>query len=622
MIRIKKLNSLGFAHHLLVPLIVATLIGGIGVYLLQRSQAATAYTNGAIYLRGEFLSPTGGQLKGNYDFYPLTHTVEFSPDGSKIVYAKPVNNEDPKGSQISDVYVANSDGSSISKIASAVMSPQGFSWSNDGTKVYFGTADESYYGHYITAAKIDGSSVETFSVETETNGNTSSLINTSVHPINGRIFYAYKGNLCSTAEQGIDILCSKIAFNDSITRFMSQVKVSPDGTRVLVTSYEADYTNCQFSCPSATNVYSVTTLGTDVKKITHNTLSTDISSAVLDAMWSPDGANALVSYYAGAESGTYLIDPNGQKGGKLSDHVGYVAWQPIPAGQKQSPLPSNTITLKCEITPPTTALKAGQSLAVNAIVTNLGPGPVTVKPNVAQIVSNLTGPGTTLSSGPLTIDVPANQSKAVTLPAVTIPYASSSSEMLYIFMNDVNLPEPLACMTSIPLPQPTLTVNGLLTRNVPYNKTTSITGSTRPNSSVQLKSGAAVLATVNSTSTGSFSLPYTFKDNMSVYIKLQNFSTQSSTISVKVHPTVNGAATRTVKKGSTVKISGTFKPNTTLTVSMRKPADAAGTYPRKFYPKTDASGNYSFTFTADTKKVFYVTSPNGASSSIHTVLVN
>lgn len=191
---------------------------------------------------------------------------------------------------------------------------------------------------------------------------------------------------------------------------------------------------------------------------------------------------------------------------------------------------------------------------------------------------------------------------------------------------DTNLLIPAALSAQVnmaPPPVSAVTVSGAAARTTKYGATVSITGTATPGCPVGVwfrQAGTATFVkrrTLTASSAGAWSTTYVANDDYRVYATCR--TAQSAQVLVQVAPTINGAATRTVKKKSTVTLTGTGLPGQTLTLHFHKAGTAANDYSIVRSVSVTRTGSWSRAFVADVDYRIYATLPNAQTSP--TVLV-
>jgi hypothetical protein len=685
MLKIRKLNTDGFGHHLLIPVLVVALIAAAGSYVVMKSKADSIYRNGVIYIGNQFFSTDGSTKSSRANNYP--YTLAFSPDGTQIAYmgfpsGAHVSGED--GKFHGNIYTAKSDGTDQKLIAENIVVPATYLegrivWSPDGNWLAYLT-DIGGRGEYKQAAavtKIDGSEtniVDLARASDETGDYDTTVNSISFYPDSKRLFSSrtlYKAQdrqhkplpqLCTSDIAAGESVCTAYermiptdvpAVNGTtITRvsgIVYDVRLSPDGERIIF-GYRVSVTgNCQQpdpdgyeDCDNSTydNLYSATVSGTGVRNITQFSplLPTQATkyTVVNDFNWSPDGSR-IVAVYAkynsdtsytinAADSGLYVISKDGSQKKKVADnYYGQVSWQPILKGAEEPPLPpdSNRGVVSCEILPPANPLEGGKPVSLQAKFTNSGVQGLKLNA-VVRYYTFAAGSGNTTITTPV---IPSGQSVTIQLPPQTLPFATTDEAYFESSVDQEYLPDQpnsldQRCAIHLALPKPTLSLNGPTSRTVTFSKPLVTSGLASPGIQVLLIHGTDEFGAINTARDGTFrgeNYISPIGGGFVYFAQAANTSIRTGEVTVKFAPYIAGKTTQKVLKNKTVVVSGKYLPNTKLTVYMRKPSDPAGKYPQTISVKTNSSGYYSFSFKANTKKVYYIQAPNGTRSTIRTV---
>jgi hypothetical protein len=174
------------------------------------------------------------------------------------------------------------------------------------------------------------------------------------------------------------------------------------------------------------------------------------------------------------------------------------------------------------------------------------------------------------------------------------------------------------------LPPPAaVTITGPSSRATPVGATVTVAGTATPASSVGVwfhragSTGYVQRRTVTASSTGAWSTTYIAGDDYRIYAT--DGADQTAPILVQVAPTIAGAASQVVRKGSTYTIRGTAIPANTVTVHFHKAGTPASDY--SIVRSVPVGGNATWTrpYVASTDYRFFASLPNGQVSP--TVLV-
>jgi hypothetical protein len=185
---------------------------------------------------------------------------------------------------------------------------------------------------------------------------------------------------------------------------------------------------------------------------------------------------------------------------------------------------------------------------------------------------------------------------------------------------------PTATVTVLAPPTPpssAVTISGAASRTTSYGTTVTVAGTAAPGCSVGLwfrQAGASSYVqrrTLSASSGGAWSTTYVANDDYRLYATCR--TAQSTQVLVQVAPTTNGAATRTVKKKSTVTLTGTGLPGKTLTLHFHRAGTAATDYSILRTVTVGSNGIWSRPYVADVDYRVYATLPNATSSP--TVLI-
>jgi hypothetical protein len=176
---------------------------------------------------------------------------------------------------------------------------------------------------------------------------------------------------------------------------------------------------------------------------------------------------------------------------------------------------------------------------------------------------------------------------------------------------------------SITEPPTTVSISGSGARSTTYGTRVSISGKATPGEKVGIwfhragDSGYTQRRTLTSSPAGAWSTSYEALDDYRLYATTR--SARSHQILVKVKPVINGAGSRSVRKGTTYTIAGTGIPGAAVTVHFHK----AGTAPDDFSllrtVTVSGDGSWSRSYVAAVDYRFFATLPNGTRST--TILV-
>lgn len=319
---IKKLNQIGAAH-LLAPLLVTALIAGVGVYVLNKSRAATDTSQYSstplLYSYADYANPakigyyikttsTGGtntltQAAQTSDKYFLSNG-KYSPDKSQIAYT-----EAPNGTTTSTIKIKSlntfvvkppkvfSDG--VSDVAQ-----QAFRWSPDGKRIIYLT--DTLPGNIVKFKALDvntGSVAELATVSTAFNGGNWTIYQfdmlgdnqTIVYSLDNSI-YQVKANPPAKSNSGSSI--SQVKANPST----SSPAESNNGNCVLVGRRPGTTTEFAYTCYSETartNTLYTKTL-TTTEKVVYASSAWSWNNGVTnryleDVAWSQNGAQLAMA---------------------------------------------------------------------------------------------------------------------------------------------------------------------------------------------------------------------------------------------------------------------------------------------------------------------------------------
>jgi hypothetical protein len=162
---------------------------------------------------------------------------------------------------------------------------------------------------------------------------------------------------------------------------------------------------------------------------------------------------------------------------------------------------------------------------------------------------------------------------------------------------------------------PTVTIAGASTQASPYGATVSVTGTADPGAHVGVwfrsahESAFVQRRTLVAGSNGVWSTSYTATDDYRLYAT--NGSAQSAVLLEQIAPTVNGPTSRTVRRNSTVAISGTATPGATVTLHFHKAGTAASDYSILRTVSVGSRGSWSRSYLASTDYRYFASLPNG-----------
>lgn len=626
MFRLKRLGQQGLAHHALVPLLVVFTIAGIGAYVVSRSNANTIYANGAIYTGYSFVNQDGSsETHASYNSATASaEYVTFSPDGTRVSYWT----TDSSGAQ--RLHVAKSDNSEpqvIFTTTESLRTTGAASWSKDGIYLAFTQYQQGTYDQQeLAIIKADGTGYESVATFVDEFESQHFVVAPSFYSDSATIgyisFFNGKSRLCKANISSSDSSCIDIKLDDAYQVEHDRISISADDTTVLITTGISDPSNCntEGGCAYAENIHKVAVNTGVVKNVTNFAPALEFNN-INSVTFSPDNTKIAYSFASSTQGwSTYVANTDGSGQKMVSRNGHYVAWQPYIRGADQPPVPFDLNDISCRIDSTSADLIVGKPTEIKVTFTNNSPTPVKASPYVWQRLWKNTGKWTEYPvTATSTLSINPGASKQITVPSIVIPYDTSGYDELNLNMMQENgsYGAPMWCSASFTLPKPPVTISGSSPRVVPYNKPMTISGTAAAGAYGGLYVGGKFVGGTYASSKGVFSITYTPTADISFY--MQVFGRNSATHVAKVRATVNGAATRIVKKNTNVTISGTYKPNSTLKVYMRKPGDPAGKYPRVITTKTNKSGSYTFSFKSDSKKVFYVQAPNGTKTPLYTV---
>lgn len=379
MIKLKKLNSLGFSH-LLVPLLAIGLLAACGSYILMRSKAATVttYQNGKLGFGVSTINLDGSgylntPVAGNRTWEAL------SPDGTKVAYQEHVAVSDYNSQfKLSVVKVGETSAQNIMTFNLPVGNTYNvLQWSPDGQWLMIGyDASPSNVNSKggrkgVWIVKPDGTQGHNGPVFGYYEGgavtwmpDSQSLLYTK-HDLdqNGR---SYTKELCKVAASGnTDIAtCAQMDGDRKSVWNLGSFQVSNDGRLVLFRTLEAD---------NSMNAYIVNINGTGLVNLTNKTGGQQVTEAVI----SPD--NKLVAYTAYEnESDIYpsTVNVDGTSKVTLTAVNNTVGAARLSGWQRIST--SLTYLAKCDISLPISGVKTFAAQKSTVTFTGIGTGKATL----------------------------------------------------------------------------------------------------------------------------------------------------------------------------------------------------------------------------------------------------
>jgi hypothetical protein len=650
MSKLRRLNNKGFSHHLLLPVLVIMLIAAAGTYVLQKSRASVPYTNGPIYTGNSFARPDGSKeehvsYQNLADSDGFMDDIVFAPDGARIAYVQTKYSE---GKSV--LKTAKSDGTDVkvlyrvddgsAEAGSGISRP---TWSSDGKYVafYYGPRGRSLYaenGGSINVVRADGNTTDQDAyqlIPAFSGGGADDAFSESgiqFVPGTSKVAYmvnAYSGDhwdlvtkLC-TVELNTDVepSCTSASGTDSSKGvYPEDFRVSNTGNGLFITRAGVPGTASEY-VEQFYKLNLTTGRATALGATRHvNNFYSDFSLE-----WSPDGKKiAYQENYQHVDdpslAGTFVMDENASNVKKISNESASwaIAWQPIPVGGSQSPLPTNPQSLSCTVDGPVGGTFIGDKPNQIQVTTTSN--------SVSNISTTLTGSYLLYSNSsnqykslsPVPAEVPTGEVVKTNLPAFVVPFAEYTSQGMPV---DVRVGTGSYCYAELNLPSPPLSINGRLNRTVPYAKEFTLNGITLPNKGVTLNnvSTNSTETAVDSNAQGAFTLSTSTKRELTNYYVVLKGGFKTPNIVVKTRAVINGKTVSTVKKGKKAVITGKYIPNKNLTIYMRKPGDQPGKFPTKVTVKTDDNGNFSYSFNVNKRADYYVQTPNGATTPTYTI---
>ncbi len=205
---------------------------------------------------------------------------------------------------------------------------------------------------------------------------------------------------------------------------------------------------------------------------------------------------------------------------------------------------------------------------------------------------------------------PDSEPATLTVGAGALALTSGNSLKLYSGQTDngpVDTPPPAA-----------VSLSGPANRATTYGSTVTLSGTANPGATVKVwfrQAGATAFVqrrTLTASPTGSWTTSYIANDDYRVYAA--NGGTTSQPVLVQVAPTIDGAASRTAPKNSTVTITGTGTASRTVTLHLHKAGTAATDYSIVRTATIDSNGKWSWRYVASVDYRLYATLPNGQAS--------
>lgn len=652
MSNIRTLDNKGFSHHFLLPVLVIMLIAAAGTYVLQKSRAGVAYTNGPIYTGNSFVRPDGSKEE-QAGYYNLDtpedgylHDVVFSPDGSRVAYVQTKYSE---GKSV--IKTARSNGTDVKELHRFDGGPDeagnGISrptWSSDSKYIAFtyGNRGVGLYangGGNIITVRSDGNTTDEDAYrlipaypEAAEYGFSESGI--QFVPGTQKITYiinTYQGEqyelinqLCTVElDTEAEPMCTTLSGMDTTQGgYPSNFRVSNKGVGLFVTRQyrvgtEPEYDEQFYRINLSTAKVQAVGPSRHLRWYNHNP----------GIEWSPDGNYiAYKHHYQTALdpslAGTFVMDYYGQNAEKISNESGSseLAWQPVPIGGSQSPLPTDRRNVSCIIEGPIggkfTVNKPNQ---IRVTLTNNSIGNVSTSVEGAYTIQNVATQEYDIP--PTTVQIPVGSSKQIDIPTAVIPYAEYESASVLV---NINVEIGTNCNTQLALPHPPLSLSGRLNRTVPYAKEFVVGGSTLANRNVSLhnESTSVTQDWSESNEQGIFSLSTSTRRESTSYAVVLDGSFKSPVLTAKTRAVVNGKTVATIKKGKKAFVTGKYIPNKSLTIFVRRPGDQPGKFPTRITVRTDANGNFSRSFDVNKRMDYYVQTPNGAITPTYTVKEN
>jgi hypothetical protein len=230
---------------------------------------------------------------------------------------------------------------------------------------------------------------------------------------------------------------------------------------------------------------------------------------------------------------------------------------------------------------------AASSLPISGYTITAAPGGKTVTATGATSV-DVTG----LANGTRYTFTVATRSSALTSPASS----------------------PSNAVTPAP-PGPPLAISGAGTRTTTYGTTVTVAGTAPAGAPVGVwfqKAGTSTYTLrrgLTASSAGAWSTTYVAGDDYRIYAT--SGTGKTAPVLIQVAPTISGAATRTVRKGSTATITGTGIPGRVVTLHMHKAGTASTDYSVLRTAMIRSTGTWSLSYVASVDYRFYASLPNG-----------
>lgn len=649
---IRKLDNEGFSHHFLLPLLVIMLIAAAGTYVLQKSRAGVSYTNGPVYTGNSFVRPDGSK-EDNISYSNLGNPQDgwvsdlvFGPDGGRIAY---VQSEISEGSSV--LRTAKSDGTDIKELyrfegetSEAGKSISRPTWSSDGKYIAFFYGDRGEYisgngSGTLTVIRADGNRTDSDANRTipafTGDGSNFGFSNSGIQFVPGTqkivflvtVYIGDRGtptpHLCT-----IDIatdnepLCNTITGLGESSPYPSDLRVSNKGVGLFVTKVWREGTADEWDVQ--VNKLNLSTSRAQRLGASRHVVGYYAGSGI---EWSPDGRQIAYQEISPPTNdpslrGTFVMDEYGQNSKKISNRAGSgdMAWQPIPVGGSQSPLPTTQQSVSCIIEGPVGGhFTANQSNQVRITLTNHSVGNISTNVTGSYYIAHGTSPQQQdLPAVPASI--PADGAVQILLPAFLVPYAEYEGDAVNV---RVELGTGGLCWTGLGLPNPPLTLGGRLDRTVPYSRNFTFSGRTLPSKSLSLLnvSTDTTKDATESDQYGKFSLSTSTNRELTNYNVVLQGGFKTPNVAVKTRAVVNGKIVSYVEKGQQARITGKYIPNKTLTMFVRKPSDEPGKFPTKITLRTDANGNFSRSISVNKRADYYIQTPNGAVTPTYTIKV-
>ncbi len=636
---------------------------GLGGYSLYKNLGANASTaievrNGPLYGSNGFVDMAG--RTSPYEYVDSNNNsadlISFSQDGSRVVYSVTDYND----SSLSNIYTASSDNKDIRLVAEKVRAYSRISISPDKKHVAYITLrvessgqdniDISVWG--ITTVNL--STGESSYIEDSSEGeldlgygsdlmyssDSKSVIYTTSKWRGLSVCRASLDLASSSCQAAPDTIIHEVSGQDRVSgmyryRYIDDVKISSDGSKLAVSYSESFEDN------------SLSRYGMKVFDVSNNfTLVPGIAETsnyrIGSLLWSPDGSKLVYStqYEVGSELTLSMVDASTGKAEKfLSGHDSarsgfFKAWQPIPKNGKQSPLPSSVGDsirnfATCELIGADQTSFVGGNIINNASVKLTGNGAQRLTASKGSAVRGW-GP----SGGRSLVDISSmtlepGEERILQLPSYIVEYAdymTPTYQIEIVVWNEAGTQGDIVyCGPAFILPQPTIGILGGVTKTVRYGKSIELQAVTKPGGDVRWHSSDSADAIRGyEYNEGVYVYTHTGKKDVGIYASVNNKSIKSETVSIRVTPFVDGSTTKTVGKNKTATISGSYTPNSKITLYMRNSKDKVGQYPTKKTITVNKYGKFSYKFKANKKYKsynFYLAGSNGANTSIYTYKV-